>query len=419
MANRDVRGDQRLSRPDVTENRRTLEALRYAAIRLMEVGAGILVRIESTETKLRLSRDIWALAQSAEILGRRLPGLRSTTTAATPANSGYVNFTDQLVALRNPEDALAGLVGLGYPNFRDALLAHRVRLYVQADEATQTCLDDVLEKIDALARPADGAAAQAPELREYLDRCGGTAKLADEPSPVPQRRALEEIPLRPGRDRSLREAGAEEETAPSPKSFGVALHEIIFMIEISAAEICSAVIAHHPEAPWGLRYGLARQVRDEGRHFELLAERMRELGTEIGDHPIRFEIWDKFVLGETLAERILIEQRLGEGIGLDGGLNIYRRMKEIGDEKTALIFDYINADEVTHVRNGNQWLGELLDSRAELDELDQRVRRRLAENDMPISHPFPINAEDRRLAGFTEPELQSLHREWAAEQGKK
>src|SRR4029453_7112449 len=119
-----------------------------------------------------------------------------------------------------------------------------------------------------------------------------------------------------------------------------------------------------------------------GRHFELLTDRMRELGTALGEQPIRYDVWDKFSLGRTLPERIMIEQRLGEGIGLDGGLKTYRLMREIGDHRTALIFDYITAAEVTHAGNGTPWLKVLLGSDEAVTRLETEIRETLAGHGM-------------------------------------
>jgi uncharacterized ferritin-like protein (DUF455 family) len=87
---------------------------------------------------------------------------------------------------------------------------------------------------------------------------------------------------------------------------------------------------------------------------------------------------------------------------------IYRALKKMGDERTALLFDYINADEVTHVGNGNRWLRELLGSDEAVAALDAETRRLLAAANWPTASPMPLNVEDRILAGFTEAELAEL-----------
>lgn len=399
--------------PDVAESRRALEAVRFACIRLMETACAALVAVPFVPAKLRLSHDVWTLARAAHLIGQRLPGLRSSDTAANPGSRMYVEFIDEINNLPYPDAKVDAIVHVAYPDLLDGLRRHRARVHGLADEGTVSCLDNVIGLLSELTTRSAGASSASV----HLGSDGVAAHVDGTPPVVEPEPALPVIPRRPGREPRLRE---EFDLArnPSDDGLGAALHDVIFRIELCAAEICAAVIAHHPEAPWGLKFDFAKQVRDEARHFELLADRMEELGTSVGEHPIRYEVWDKFMLGETLAERIMIEQRLGEGLGLDGGLQIYRWMKDHGDERTALLFDYINADEVTHVGNGNKWLHELLGSDSAVVELDERVRDRLSRSGWPIRHGAPINVDDRRLSGFTAEELESLQREWERERRK-
>jgi hypothetical protein len=68
-----------------------------------------------------------------------------------------------------------------------------------------------------------------------------------------------------------RAAGTDATTIPELLS--AALRE-----EIEAAEIAALWLTDEPDLD--LRLGLARQVGDEARHFELLGERLRQLGTD-------------------------------------------------------------------------------------------------------------------------------------------
>ncbi|GAA3973652.1 hypothetical protein GCM10023085_65190 [Actinomadura viridis] len=395
----------------VEEGRVALESLRFGCIRLMEIASSVLVRTMPTERKLELSKQIWALAQCADALGKRLPGLRSSedAVASTP---GYVAFTDAICSLQNPDLEYAALTHLAYPDLRDAVLTHRAQVPSAADELTVECLEQVLERLDAVPTERQERPACLGTLGDLLTGCGGV--VGEDPGPPPDRRsALPEIPIRPGRDAALREAGPDEEASDGTRaSF---LHESIFRVELCAAEICAVLLAHHPEAPWGLRHDLAKQVRDEARHYELFAERMRELGVSEGRYPIVFDVWDKFVMGRTLPERLIIEQRIGEGIGLDGAVKAFRVLREEGDYKTLMIFDYVVADEITHVGNGNRWLRRLIGSDEGLERLDREVRERLAAHGRPVDNQKAINVNDRELAGFTDREIAELQRTWERE----
>ncbi|NNH73689.1 DUF455 family protein [Nocardia uniformis] len=396
---------------EVDHNRRYLEAIRFGCVRLLELSSAIMVRTASTERKLELSHQIWALAQAAELIGNRLVGLRSTVDASA-ATAEYVAFTDAVCSLQNPEMEYTALCHLAYPDLRDAVLAHHGRVPFKADELTVSCLTGVLELLDAVPTGGVAGAPCIGALADLLADAGGvTGRI---PEGLPERVvALPAIPIRPGRESTLRERSKGE--GVSDGSRGSLLHDSVFRIELCAAEICAAMIAHHPDAPWGLRFDLAKQVRDEARHFELFAERMHELGVSEGDYPLAFDVWDKFVLGRTLPERLMIEQRLGEGTGLDGAVKVLRSLREEGDLKTMLIYDYIIADELTHVGNGNKWLRELTVSPERLSELDRDVRELLAAHGMRVKHNHPVNVTERAMSGFTEQEIEELQRIWEQE----
>lgn len=391
----------------VTESRRVLEALRFGCIRLCELACAALVRCDPIPTKLALSRHVWALAQAADLIGARLPGLRSTAEAAVPGSPGYVAFTNQIAALPDPDLQHRALVHLLYPDLRAAIMAHFTRLPDLADELTRECLATVLEKLDAIVPVPEAAPAAMAALGEQLERCGGVAGPGPGGAPeVPAGRALAEIPRRPGRPPGLREAREGESVTDGTAV--AALHNTIFRIELAAAEICAATLAYHPEAPWPLRYDLAKQVRDEARHFELFTARMRELGGDLGDYPYRMDVWDKFLVGTTLPERLMIEQRIGEGTGLDSARRTLRALQLSGDHKTAMIYEYVVADEITHVGNGSAWIRRLLERDEDLSEVESTLRERLAARGLAVPLTDPINTVDRRLSGFRPSEIEAL-----------
>ncbi len=102
----------------------------------------------------------------------------------------------------------------------------------------------------------------------------------------------------------------------------------------------------------------------------------------------------------------MIEQRLGEGQGLDGCLNVYNKLIDLDDLSTALIFDYIMADEVNHVERGNYWIRYLLKgNEVAIQSLEARTRIKLLKLGLDLSVPIPVNVRGRRLAGFTDEEI--------------
>jgi hypothetical protein len=61
------------------------------------------------------------------------------------------------------------------------------------------------------------------------------------------------------------------------------------------------------ELPADLRVALAQQVRDESRHFELLAARIRVHRVGLYDYPVGFLVWDRFLESGDVTEALIIE----------------------------------------------------------------------------------------------------------------
>lgn len=400
---------------NLVTSRRTLEGLMFASMRLMEIASSVLVRSEDCDEKIQIAREIWALAQVSQVMYERIGDLRTSDVKAVPRSREYANFTNYIVSLQNPKSELAALVYLAYPDLISAITEHRSKVPVIADEATLTCLSWALDKLSVLRTAGRPGPYCLLPLEKLLDKAhehfyagdvgnwdsgdytNGALIIAP---------ALHTIPIRPGRDAILYEE--EDPQAVRGAGYGAAFHDFAYRIELCAMEVCAALLAHHPEAPWGLRFDLAKQVRDEARHFELFMERVRQLGLSPGDRAIMFEVWDKFAAGRTLAERLIIEQRVGEGAALDSADAISARLKADGETEIALVFDYITADEITHVRNGNKWLHYLVGDDEAIFEVEDQVISRLAELGMPTNYKHPINAEHRTLSGFTSQDLKRI-----------
>lgn len=194
-----------------------------------------------------------------------------------------------------------------------------------------------------------------------------------------------------------------------PASIGEFLHAATFGIELCAAEICASNLGRWMDScPPGLILDMSRQTYDEVRHFELLRYVIEREGAELGQYPVDTALWSKYLLADNLAEALMIEQRLGEGIGLDGGARLHREFARWGDVELTEIFDFINADEMCHVREGNQWLRVILGGPDQVALLDASIRQKLESAGFPVVHEKPINETDRELAGFTANEIRAI-----------
>ena len=194
--------------------------------------------------------------------------------------------------------------------------------------------------------------------------------------------------------------------------------------EVQNCEVAAQTLADFPDAPWELRMQLARQCWDEARHAEMFIRRVIELGGRKGESPIKNGDWAIVGMIDTLAGRLLVQHRLFEGGVIDSFRQVAAGFRDSGDERTAELYEVILADEIQHVRFGNQWLrifsaepatvmkmahamsfvGTTLAALRPRDDDESLDGVRLVDED----HSIHINLEDRARAGFTMAEVSQL-----------
>lgn len=195
--------------------------------------------------------------------------------------------------------------------------------------------------------------------------------------------------------------------------------------EAGAIEIAAQCLVDFPDAPWDLRMQLARQCYDEARHVAALLRRLLQLGGYKGEFPIANYEWSVTCTLDSLAGRLAVQNRTFEAGLMDLLGSLLKKWREIGDHTTADMLEHILADEVTHVRFANQWIRRMAQQdRRVLLKVAQAIRF-LAATDVahspggaaqapgvrPAGADYAsagINVEDRRLAEFTDAEIDSF-----------
>jgi uncharacterized ferritin-like protein (DUF455 family) len=132
--------------------------------------------------------------------------------------------------------------------------------------------------------------------------------------------------------------------------------------EVHSLEIAAACLADFPDAPWELRVELARQCWDEARHAALIYKRLIANGGTKGQDPIANLGWSVVTMLNSLVERLAIQHRTFEAGSLDIGAVAISTFRDLGDEATAEVLEAIEADEIPHVRFGNDWVKRLTDA---------------------------------------------------------
>jgi uncharacterized ferritin-like protein (DUF455 family) len=147
-------------------------------------------------------------------------------------------------------------------------------------------------------------------------------------------------------------------------------------------------------------------ANDESRHFQLLAQRLAELGCAYGDFPAHNGLWEAACkTADSCLERMALVPRVLEARGLDVTPAMIERLDRAGDQPTIAILRVILQEEVAHVAIGTRWFRHCCDVAGvdpETTFLDL-VRRHSA---AAIRRPF--NDPARRAAGFSEAEQLGL-----------
>jgi uncharacterized ferritin-like protein (DUF455 family) len=202
----------------------------------------------------------------------------------------------------------------------------------------------------------------------------------------------------------------------TPDSMRDRVHGIL-VGELQAMEGAGRTVYDFPDAPWEFTMDMARQVWDESRHVEIYLGLLDHLGGYVGEFPETTILW-RCACAEDAAARVAGVNRGLEGLACDVFAQLIRIAARIGDPVIERAVDFVLADEITHVRMGSRWLNELTRGDPERrrraiefqDSIDERfnlggVRRDDAEETDAF---IPIAKDVRRLAGFTDDEIDRL-----------
>jgi uncharacterized ferritin-like protein (DUF455 family) len=199
--------------------------------------------------------------------------------------------------------------------------------------------------------------------------------------------------------------------------------------EITSLDIAAQCLADFPGAPWELRLELARQCWDESRHVAGLFRRLRELGGAKGEFPISAFEWNVTCALDDLPGRLATQNRTFEAGALDVVGGLAAGLRAAGDPATAEVIEAILADEIQHVRFANRWIKRLVaedrrvllkvvaavrflaQANAALQSKEGEVNSVGVARTDPADRVPAVNIEDRRLAEFTDEEIQEVLRQ--------
>ena len=131
--------------------------------------------------------------------------------------------------------------------------------------------------------------------------------------------------------------------------------------ELSAAELMARNSHEHPEMPWDFHVDMARQTWDEVRHAKVHDLLMKEeLGCAWGDYPVGLLVLQVDLRLRPARPPVPVQRHVSEQRAMWRHSHRRKTLMELGQERVALVFDYLLADEVPHVHNGVRWGSHLL-----------------------------------------------------------
>jgi uncharacterized ferritin-like protein (DUF455 family) len=130
--------------------------------------------------------------------------------------------------------------------------------------------------------------------------------------------------------------------------------------EINSLEISARALADFPDAPWDLRLRIARQCADEARHVTTFRSLVERRGGFVGAFPVLNFQYRIVCSIPTLEARLAVQNKSFEAGGKDALAGALKEAEDSGDSELRQLFEFQEADEITHVRFANEYLREAI-----------------------------------------------------------
>lgn len=166
----------------------------------------------------------------------------------------------------------------------------------------------------------------------------------------------------PGRPPELRIAPRKErKKLPSPRALDdpemrVRVLHTFANHELMAIELMAWALLAYPDAPRSFRLGLLNIIADEQRHLQTYADRISELGSELGAEPINDHFWRCAPSLTNPLQWVSAMNLTFEQANLDHAPVFEDHFRAVDDLRSADIMQMIERDEVTHVAFGARFL---------------------------------------------------------------
>jgi hypothetical protein len=333
-------------------------------------------------------------ARALSKIKRRLYELRTPSDYPGSPSPELEELLDRMARAESPGAYLEVAYGEAKPALIGAMRTHLENLDPVADEPSLRLLTQVVKRqerhVAELGAGGRWAGGDIGELPVRLRTAPRELRVLP-PLVEPARDEFVEVTERgdPYLTRELYVNGAENHVPVEREEQRHFFHGLMDA-ELSAAELMARNSHEYPDMPWDFHVDMARQTWDEVRHAKVHDLLMRdELGCAWGDYPVGFSYF-KSIYAYDLLGRLCLFNGTSEQRAMWRHSHRRKKLLELGQERVALVFDYLLADEVPHVHNGVRWGAHLLGGSEEAyREKVRELRAGLDETGAPTQSPAP------------------------------
>jgi uncharacterized ferritin-like protein (DUF455 family) len=182
--------------------------------------------------------------------------------------------------------------------------------------------------------------------------------------------------------------------------------------EINGMEMAARNLSDFPNAPWELRMSIARQCCDEARHVDMFRRLVEKLGKQVGSYPVMNFQYRIVCRIPSLEGRLAVQNKTFEAGGIDAVALAIREAEQSGDADLLDLFEFQEADEITHVRFANEHLRKAIHGNPRVAiEVAKALTTAMAAfaevmGEAATKVRYDVNTEARLEAGFLPEELK-------------
>ncbi len=323
------------------------------------------------DAKLAMGDHLWAHAQCAARLLRRLHELKETA-----AERQECRAVDTLLGILGsaPEGKgfLTGLYGVAMPRLSELYSSWTKDVDPVMDPFSRSILNDGSAELARQAAWFEGyqpiySPGSLVRNREWAAGIAAAFDAIDLPAGVwrsgaePAANDTFACAAAPMRDECFQTAQVNEMNRRTLATFEEKRLAIFYnhSQEMQFAESLGAILHETPEMPWAFHYDLARHCVDEIRHTRMGCTRLEQLGQKLEDFPMLLQNYslrakldpvERFCMMTLVIEASSFEKKRA-------GLKMFT---EQGDETSARYESFDIRDEMQHVNFGHTWVPIML-----------------------------------------------------------